>query len=108
VHPLCVEQPAREKEGGIGYQEHGVQGGTRIIVVTPTLLLHIHMLTLSPSPLLCDAPAAARNSHPDSRIAELPNTMCQGPRLPLPVRSLGSRSFFDASIKTHRVLFVHL
>jgi hypothetical protein len=46
-----------------------------------------------------------------SPTAESPScrsSMCQGPCLLLPVHSLGSRSFFDASIKTHRVLFVHL
>lgn len=79
-----------------------------LLLSTPTFLLHIHTLSLLPCPLLRDAPAAASNSQPDSRIAELPNSMCQGPCLLLPVHSLGSRFFFDASIKTHRVLFVHL
>jgi hypothetical protein len=101
VHPLCAERTAQGKEGEIGYQR---QGG--IIAVHPHLLLHIHTLALALA-LLRDAPAAASNSLPDSRIAELPKSMPRRP-CPLPTHSLGSRSLFDASIKTHRVLFVHL
>jgi hypothetical protein len=97
----CVERTARGNEGEIGYQR---QGG--IIAVHPHLLLHIHTLALALA-LLRDAPAAASNSLPDSRIAELPKSMPRRP-CPLPNHSLGSRSLFDASIKTHRVLFVHL
>jgi hypothetical protein len=75
----------------------GIKDKVVLLLSTPPSAPHSHTRSC-PGALLRDAPAAASNSLPDSRIAELPNSMLRGP-CPLPTHSLGSRSLFDASIK---------